>query len=667
MEAEEIRKRIEKISDSEKPENPKFSVKFMDRSIDPADKFYDYCNANWVRTHPIPEDKAYWGASMELVERNRYILGKLLEECALKDSNRLEETQVGTFYLSGMDTQRLNELQFDPVRPYIESVDKLQSIEEIIPLVSRMHESGVPALFSYYTWADEKNSSTYAYYLQQGGISLPNRDYYFQESFEKVRNDFRKHITNMFRLFGSSESEASAASEIVFKIEVRMAGSSRTPVELRDPEKNYNRFSIEKANSSMAPLDLKQYLRAIELPQVEHIVVRQPEFFGNLGKILAEVPLPEWKIYLKWKLLSSASPFLHKEAEEENFDFYHRKLFGQPKQEKRWKKIVSIVDSKVGEALGKLYVEREFTPDSNRRMEEMIADLREVFTEKLKNLTWMSQETREKALLKFSRFRAKVGYPSKFVDYSSVEIKPDDLFGNVLRSNAFEFRRQISRVNKPVDRELWDMTPPTVNAYFSPTENEIVFPAGILQPPFFDPEMDDAVNYGATGGTIAHEITHGFDDQGRQYDADGNLNDWWSPKDAEEFSKRAKTVSDLYSSLEVLPGLHVNGELTLGENIADLGGISIAYDALERRLSRDPSLRKEIDGLTPEQRLYIGWCQGWRSAIREEALRWQVANDVHSPEELRGEYPAKVHDKFSLHFRNVSGEDNVQKKTITIW
>ncbi len=668
MELSEIRGRVQRISEDERPENPRFSIENMESSVDPIKSFYSYCNGSWIRSHPIPADKVRWGAFAQLVDRNKYILGKILEDCAFVDhpESQLKE-QIGSFYLSAMDTKTIERLGFEPIKDYMEMIDRIADKKGIIPLVSRLHSSGIPVMFSYSSDGDEKNSSTYAYYLRQGGLSLPNRDYYLLDQFEGIRKDYVTHIANIFSIYGYSREESESSSGTVIDIELGLARVSRTPVELRDPEKNYNRFPFEELQARLPGLDVRRYLSDIQLPAVPHIVVRQPEFFENLGKMLKDVPLESWKVYLKWKVLHFASPYLHEAARDETFDFFERKLFGRKKQEKRWKTVVDIIDGQLGEALGKLYVEQQFGEDSKSRMEEMVNDLREVFYEKLTNISWMSELTRKKALEKFSKFRAKIGFPSKFIDYSSIEVFADDFFGNVLRSNEFEFRREIGRINSPVDRELWQMTPPTVNAYFSPTDNEIVFPAGILQPPFFDPDIDDAVNYGATGGIIAHEITHGFDDEGRKYDLNGNLNDWWSKEDADEFTKRAKSVVNLYGSIEVLPGLKVNGDLTLGENIADLGGISIAYEALDRRLKRDPSRRRIIDGLTPEQRFYIGWSQSWRGNIREEALKWQISNDPHSPDNIRGEIPVRVHYMFRTHFNGGKDRENRNDGIITIW
>ena len=668
MQVDEIKQRIERISDVEKPEFPKFSVNYMAPNEDPVSNFYYYSNGNWIATHPIPEDKIRWGAFMEIAERNRYVLGKILEECAFSErwDNKTIQ-QLGSFYLSAMDTKKIDELKFKPIKEWARKIDEIKEKNELISLISEFHRYGLEAMFSYSSDSDEKNSSIYAYYLEQGGLSLPNRDYYLLDSFENIRGYYKRHVANLFSLYGQSLQDAERSAETVFEIELQLAKSSRTPVELRDPERNYNRFMYEDLDRSIPSVGMRRYLSEIGLPDVKHIVIRQPEFFENLGKMLDSISLSEWKTYLTWKLLHFASPFLHEEVMKEYFDFYERKLLGRKKPEKRWKQVVQLIDGQMGEALGKLYVEREFTEESKRKMEEMVSDLKEAFREKLKKLDWMTEETKKTAIEKFSKFNAKIGFPKKFIDYSSIDISPGDFFGNILRTNEFETMRKIKRVNTPVDKDLWEMSPPTVNAYFSPTKNEIVFPAGILQPPFFDPTMDDAVNYGATGGIIAHEMTHGFDDEGRKYDKDGNLKDWWSKVDADEFEKRAKSVVNLYGQLEALPGLHVNGELTLGENIADMGGVSIAYEALQKKLARNPGLRKNIDGLTPEQRFYISWSQSWRANVREEAIKWQVSNDPHSPDRFRGEIPAVIHLKFHEHFGSIDNENKKAKEVITIW
>ena len=655
------------IKDDEKPESPVFSVKYMNTDVNPFQNFYEFCNGKWVETHPIPHDKAYWGASMELIERNRYILGRILQDCVLLGTDDPVRKMVGDFYYSGMDVNRIEKLGFKPVEDMICIVDGIQDLETMIAALAKLHSMGVSAIFSLDSNGDEKNSSIYALHLVQGGISLPNRDYYFLDSFTEIRKQFVEHVERMFSLYGLGEEDASNAAKKVFMVEKTMAEHSRRPEDLRDPEKNYHRVELEQVEEKFPGTGIMKYLSHIRLPDTDYVIAGQPEFFENLGKMIREVRIADWRIYLKWKILRFAAPFLHEQAYNEYFDFFGRKLMGQPEPERRWKRLVSIVNSLLGEALGRIYVEKEFSEDSKKRMEEMVSDLKEVFADRLSKLEWMSDETRKKAMEKLSRFRAKVGYPSRFIDYSSIKVSRDDYLANIMRSSAFEFRRQIDRINSPVDHELWEMTPKTVNAYFSPTNNEIVFPAGILQPPFFDPNIDDAVNYGATGGTIAHEITHGFDDEGRKFDADGNLREWWTKEDEEKFKSRAKKVVDLYSSMEVLPGVKVNGELTLGENIADLGGVSIAFEALERRLSRNPEKRKTIDGFTPEQRFFLGWAQSWRANIRNEMLKLLISNDPHSPDKLRAELPSRVHEKFDLVFENYKKISGRGYETIKIW
>ena len=661
--------KIALVGEDEKPEDPKFSVKYMDMSVNPFDDFYSFCNGTWAREHPIPEDKAFWSGSAELFERNRYILVKILEKCTTMPHEKLDHVQkmLGDFYYSGMNEVNIELLKFKPVEEYVRKVDMANNREDLLKVAMDLHSIGIPCLFSWDSSTDAKNSEVYAMYLKQGGISLPNRDYYFDDSFDKLRKEYIKHVANMFALYGFSHDAATKAAGVVFRLETSMAQVSRRPEELRDPEKNYNRISLNEIGNRFPAIDFRSYFEQISLPKVDYVVVSQPEFIDGLGKLLHESDMDEWKTYLKWKILHFAAPYLHAEAQDEDFDFFARKLFGRKQKEKRWKRMVSITDAHIGEALGKLYVEQEFGEEAKRRMSDMIEDLREVFTERLKGLDWLSPATKEKALEKFSRFRAKIGYPSKFIDYSSISITRESFFENIIATNKFDFQRYIKRVGAPVDRELWEMTPPTVNAYFSPTENEIVFPAGILQPPFFDPKLDDAVNYGATGGTIAHEITHGFDDEGRKFDADGNIKDWWSHEDENAFLEKAREVSKLYGSLEALPGLKVNGDLTLGENIADIGGVSIAFEALERRLKRDQGMRKEIDGLTPEQRFFIGWGQSWRMNVRDEALRWQISNDPHSPDNFRAEVPAWVHEKFDSTFAGMKGNHQKPVKTIKIW
>ena len=659
---------IEKIDPKERPEEAKFSIQNMDTNEDPMSNFFRFANGKWIDTHPIPPDKSSWGGFMELRDRNIYILGKILEKCALDDGKKRGiEKMVGDFYISIMDQMKLEEKKFDPIKPIMEKINKVRDKNEMVEVSQYLHSNGIGNFFSVFSMPDEKNSSVYAFYIYQGGLSLPNRDYYIQDSFQKTRDEFVAHMQNMFTMYGYSPMESKDSAEKVMKIETYIAKASRPQADLRDSEKNYNRIPYSELNKKFSRLNLVKYLEISKVPKTEYIVVGQPEVLDAVEKMLEEFSLEDLKTYLRWNTINYAAPYLHEAAEMEHFDFFNRKLLGQEVPEKRWKKAVNIVDRSIGEALGELYVEQEFGKEARERMQTMVDDIRSVFEEKLKNLPWMSDVTKKKALEKFSKFRAKIGYPSKFIDYSSIDIRKDDLLGNVMRSENFEFRREASRIGEQVDKELWLMTPPTVNAYFSPTENEIVFPAGILQPPFFDATMDDAVNYGGIGGVISHEITHGFDDQGRRYDMDGNLKDWWTEEDAKKFTERADEVVKLYDSLEVLPGLHVNGKLTLGENIADLGGVSIAFEALQRRLRKNPELNKKIDGFTPEQRFFLSWAQIWRGNNREPEIRRRISIDPHSPNVFRGSIPVMNHEKFDSSFVELSKVKKGLDKKIFIW
>jgi putative endopeptidase len=422
-------------------------------------------------------------------------------------------------------------------------------------------------------------------------------------------------------------------------LETELAGASRTRVELRDPVKNYNKFTRAGLLQTNPAIPWQAYLAGRGLAGAPCAIVGQPEFFAAVDKLIRSRPLSDWRVYLRWHLLHASARFLCRDAEVESFNFFGKVLSGQPEQEPRWKRASRTLDGSIGEAVGQLYVEKHFPPEAKARMKDLVENLKTVFRDHLEKADWMTDATRARALAKFARFTQKIGCPDKFRDYSSIKIKRGDYLGNVRRAAVFEERRQIARVGQPVDRTEWDMTPPTVNAYFNPLQNEIVFPAGILQPPFFDVTRDDAVNYGAIGVVIGHEITHGYDDQGRKFDAGGNLNEWWTTNDAKEFDARAQKVVDEYNGFEALPGAHVNGKLTLGENLADLGGVNIAYDALERTLARNPSRRKMIDGFTPEQRFFISFAQVWRTNIREPEERRLLTVDPHSPGRFRAVGP----------------------------
>ncbi len=659
---------IERINYKDEPTDMKFSVHNMDKSADPMKDFYRFANGAWLDANPIPPDKSQWGGFTMLRDANLFKLGRIVEDCAFsKREKRPIEKMVGDFYISVMDQKTIEERKFKPIEPVMKEIESMREKSDLVKLVSKLHSQGAFAFFNAGSMPDEKNSAIYSFYIYQGGLSLPNRDYYLEDNFSQLRDDYLKHIEKMFSMYGVEEEKAKQYAKIVLKIETEIAKESRPQADLRDTEKNYNRVPKEELKSRFKNLLVEKYLENEHVSNYDYVVVGQPEVIDAVDRIIETHDLEDVKVYLRWNVLHNAAPLLHKKVEEEDFDMFRRKVMGQAEPEKRWKKAISLIDDSIGEALGQLYVEKEFGEESRKRMETMVNDIRAVFKEKLKNLPWMTEKTKEKALEKFSKFRPKIGFPTKWIDYSSIKLDKDDLLGNVMRSREFEFRRHTSRVSEKVDKELWYMTPPTVNAYFSPTENEIVFPAGILQPPFFDPDMDDAVNYGGIGGVISHEITHGFDDQGRTFDAEGNIKDWWTKEDADNFKKRADKVVELYNSLEPIPGLHVNGRLTLGENIADLGGVSIAFEALQRRLEKEPSLRKNIDGFTPEQRFFLSWSQIWRANTREQEIRRRVSIDPHAPANFRGSVPPGNHEKFDEAFSQFSELKNTQREKIFIW
>lgn len=630
------------------PKVPKFSVENMDKTVDPGVDFYRYANGNWIKNNPVPADKARWGSFSELAERNQYLIHKLLESASTDKTAppKSPTREVGDFFASAMDTATIEKLKFQPIEPQMARIEQVKSTDNLFSALADFHKSGTSGLFRIGVDPDAKDSSIYAFQLVQGGLSLPDKDYYLTEKFAPQRKAYLEHVTKMFTLFGETPELAAKHAATVLSIETDLAKASRSRVELRDPIKNYNKVPIKQLIERNPTLPWTTYLAGLDIPQATYAIVGQPEFFVSVDKLVKERPLDDWKTYLRWKVLHGEAPLLQEAVETENFNFFGKTLSGQPEQEPRWKRASKVIDASIGEALGQLYVEKYYPPEARAKMNELVNNLRSVFRERLQKLDWMSDATREKAVAKFDRFTQKIGYPEKWRDYSSVDIKRDDYVGNSKRADIFEMRRQLARVGKPIDKTEWEMTPPSVNAYFNPLQNEIVFPAGILQPPFFDLTMDDPINYGAIGAVIGHEITHGYDDQGRHYDANGNLAEWWTDKDGKEFDARAQKVVDEYNAFEPLPGVHVNGQLTLGENIADLGGVSIAYDAMERALAKDPCKRKDIDGLTPEQRFFLSFGQIWHTNIRDAEAQRLVTVDPHSPGRFRSIGPLMNFQEF---------------------
>jgi putative endopeptidase len=615
-----------------KPVAPRFSVANMDTTVDPRADFAHYAWGNWQKNNPVPADKSRWGSFNELDQFNQTALKGILETAAVHSHEPGSvEQKVGDFFTSAMNTTAIDAAGLKPVATDLAQVAAIASPADLARTLAYLHNEGVAALFRVFVDADEKKSDINALYARQGGLSLPSKDYYFGEQFEKFRTAFVEHVTKMLGLSGDTPETAAAGAKTVFEIEKALATNSKLPAELRDQLANYNKMPAADLAAKLPAFPFALYLteRGISGPAAADIIVGQPKFFEGVQEQLAARPLADWKVYLRYKVLRADAPYLAAPFEAESFRFYSTVLRGTPAMEPRWQRISRVVDNEIGEALGQLYVAQYYPPEAKARMDEMIHNITTVMHDRLQKVDWMTEPTRQKALAKFDRFYAKVGHPVKWRDYTKVAIQPDAFFANVRATSEFEVKRTLGKLGQPVDKAEWGMSPPTVNAYFDPTANNINFPAGILQPPFFDFTLDDAVNYGGIAAVIGHEITHGFDDQGRHYDAEGNLAEWWTEKDATEFKARAQKVVDQYSSYEVLPGVHVNGELTLGENIADLGGVTLAYEALERSLVGKE--RKLIDGFTPEQRFFISWAQVWRTNARESEARRLVTIDPHAP------------------------------------
>ncbi len=602
----------------------------LDTQIKPQDDFFRYVNGNWLAKTEIPADKSRWGSFDELRDSSSKHVLQIVKDAAAKPADAGSDPQkIGDMFRAFMDTATIEKLGLTPLQADIARIEQLKTTAELATLWGQLQVERYGAPVGVFVGQDQKNSTQYITGINQSGLGLPDRDYYLKsdEKSAKIQKQYQWMIARFWELAGWPDG--SAAAEKIFAIETKLANAQWSRVQNRDRTKTYNKMTVAQLASAAPGFDWQAFLAAAELGQIQELVVRQPEYLVAFAKIQAEVPLQDWQLYLKFHLLRSKSPLLTSAFEQANFDFYGRVLTGLQEQKPREERAVVAIDDALGFMVGKLYVEKYFKPEAKARMEQLIKNLRVAFEQAINDLTWMSPATKQQAQVKLQKFNAKIGYPEVWRDYSCLTIKADDLVGNVKRSSVCEYQRMIARLGKPVDRNEWGMTPQTVNAYYSSTMNEIVFPAAILQPPFFDVEADDAVNYGGIGGVIGHEITHGFDDQGRRSDGDGNLRDWWTPDDESQFKQRAQLMIDQYNSYNPIDDLHVQGALTLGENIADLGGLTVAYRAYQNSLAGKTA--PIIDGFTGEKRLFIGWAQVWRNKARDEALRQMLITDPHSP------------------------------------
>ncbi|WP_165249960.1 M13 family metallopeptidase [Paludisphaera soli] len=607
----------------------------FDKSVRPQDDFFRYVNGGWMQKTEIPADKSRWGTFDQLIDESDAAIRAIIEEAGKSDAPEGSEARkVGDLYKSFLDEARVDELGLKPLADDLARVDALADKKALVALLGSLQRQGAAGgLFGAGVGVDAKKSDQYVVYMGQGGISLPDESYYREEKYKEIRDQFVAHVEKMLTLAGIEDAKAKAAR--VLELETAVAKHHWDRVKRRDRTLTYNKKTLAEVEKLAPAIDWKTWLENLGAPKIDEVVVAQPDFFEAASKLVDEVPLDDWKTWVRWRLIHDAAEYLSKPFVDEDFAFFGRTLSGTPELRPRWKRGVALVSGAMGEAVGKLYVERHFPPDAKTRMKVLVDNLTAAYRANISDLDWMSPETRAKALDKLAKFTPKIGYPDKWRDYSKLEIKADDLLGNVRRADAFENDREFAKLGGPIDRDEWGMTPHTVNAYYNSTLNEIVFPAAILQPPFFDLQADDAVNYGAIGAVIGHEIGHGFDDQGSKSDGDGNLVNWWTDADRKEFEARAKKLIEQYDGFEPLqlPGQKVNGALTIGENIGDLGGLTIAYKAYKRSLGGKEA--PVIDGLTGDQRFFLGWAQAWRGKIRDAELSRRLAVDPHSPSEFR--------------------------------
>jgi putative endopeptidase len=633
-------------------------LSYMDRSTDPTQDFYRYVNGNWLDNTQIPESESRWGITSELRDRNKKILHELLSELAASDHPLGSNAQkVGDFYRTGMDSTKIEQDGLTPIQPYLDEVETIRNFDDMLKVAATHQRLGAGSLFEIFTEADFKDSNINTVYAFQGGLGMPDRDYYLDEGekFQNYRKEYLKHLQKVFQLTGEDSATAEAAAHTIMYIETRLAKASWTRVQIRDLQAWYNPRTFEEAKKETPNIDWKKHFELLGATELSQFIMAQPDFFRELNATLTAVSIDDWKTYLKWHLLNFAAPYLSTDFVNQDFEFYQKVLRGTQELKPRWKRVAENTDGAIGEALGQLYVEKYFPPEAKAKANQMVTDLREAYRKRIEKLDWMSEETKQNAFAKLDKMVQKIGYPDKWRDYSALEIKDDSYVANVIRANQFEFDRKIKQIGKPVDKTEWGMTPPTVNAYFHPLNNEIVFPAGILQPPLFDPAADDALNYGAMGAIIGHEITHGFDDKGSLFDSDGNMTNWWTPEDKKKFEAKTKVVEKQFDNYTVLDSVHVNGKLTLGENIADLGGIAVAYDALQIALERK-GRPGDIDGFTPEQRFFISYGAAWRGKYRDDALLNLVKTDPHSPPNLRAIAPLSNMPEFFEAFNVQPGD-----------
>jgi len=652
--------------------SPSFDVNDLDKKIDPCSDFNGFVNAKWVAANPIPGDRTRWGAFDQLREHSLQTQREIAEAAA-REANKAKagsiEQKIGWFYRSGMAEGAIEKAGYSPIKPQLAKIDALKSGADVVAYISDSFSHGQNTLFSVGPGADFKNSKVQIAYAFQGGIGLPTPDYYEKPDYANLRAAYKAHVAKVLELTGSKPVDAKKDAERVFAFEARLAKASLMPVELRKPENQYHFVSLADADKATPNFSWTKFFAAQKADIQNGFSLSQPKFFAEVDKMLADVPVDDWRIYLRFHTIDSASPYLSKPFAEESFAFYSKTLNGQKQLEPRWKRVLGAINETMGMALGELYVAKAFPPESKARALELVNNVKDALKTRIEHLDWMSAETKHKAVEKWATFLPKIGYPDKWRDWSGVTISADNYYANVLAATEFDYAYEMAKVGKPTDRLEWGMTPQTVNAYYNPTDNTINFPAAILQTPFFDAKADDAVNYGGIGAVIGHEATHGYDDEGSQFDAEGNNANWWTKEDREKFDARTAKLVAQFNEYQPLPGKHVNGQLTLGENIADLGGANVAYDALQIALKKQPADNKKIDGYTPDQRFFLNFARIWRGSILPQRQEVLLNTDPHAPAQYRAIGAPSNMPAFAEAFQCKVGTPMVrdEAKQVKIW
>jgi putative endopeptidase len=644
-------------------------VTSLDKTADPCVDFYQFACGGWIKNNPIPADQSIWSRFGELAERNRQELRGILETAAKAPNRDANEQKIGDYYSTCMDEAAIEKKGTAVLKPEFDRINGLRDKSALPALIAYLHGQGINALFGFGSGADFKNAKQVIAQADQGGLSLPDRDYYVKDDAKSVelRKQYLQHVTNMFKLLGDAPDKAAAEATAVMNVETALAKGSGDRVERREPERIYHKTPVTDWQALTPDFSFSKYLTGVGAPQLDSLNVVEPNFFKALDAELKSVSIEDLKTYLRWYLVHSQTDSLPKAFQDENFNFYGKTLRGAKELQARWKRCVAAVDGDLGEALGRVFVEKYYPPEAKARTLKMVNQLEAALKQDISELPWMSEVTKKQALVKLAAIQNKIGYPAKWRDYTTLKIERGDALGNSLRANAFEVHRELAKIGKPLDKQEWQMTPPTVNAYYEPTENNINFPAGILQPPFYDFKADDALNFGGMGAVIGHELTHGFDDQGALFDAEGNLHDWWTPEDQKAFKERTQCIVDEYDQFVAVDDVHVRGKLTLGENTADNGGLRIANMALMKSLADAGKQPENIDGFTPEQRLFIGWGQIWCQNQTDQTARLLALNNEHSPGKYRANGVVQNMPEFQKAWGCKTGQPMVRANACHVW